>query len=394
MKTRRTKTTLLESSIQNLRNSMGSLSMDQFVLQTIESLMSIERNEFLDSCTEDKGNGSYTRAFQSLSKNGLVIKVPRTRSGDFSPDTLELLKINQQQLDDICLSLYKKGLSGADISHFINECFGEKASPSKISQLAKIFHQFRTAWQNAPLETHYKAVFGDVIFITVRRADSYSKEGVYVLYGVRQDNKRELLALETNPTEGAVFWGEILQTLKKRNVQIIDLFIADGIAGLEDQIMKHYPQAEFQKCVIHKMRNILNQIRPKDKDELAEDLKEVFNNFDQNSSLAKAKEKVAKFIEKWRIKYPAIKRYFDENTIDYYFTYINYDPRVRRMIYTSNSVENINRAIRKATKNKLSFESSDRLLDYTFMVIKEFEEKNLMKYPVTNYKYFTKLTTT
>jgi transposase-like protein len=373
---------------------MGSLSMDQFVLQTIESLMSIERNEFLDSCTEDKGNGSYTRAFQSLSKNGLVIKVPRTRSGDFSPDTLELLKINQQQLDDICLSLYKKGLSGADISHFINECFGEKASPSKISQLAKIFHQFRTAWQNAPLETHYKAVFGDVIFITVRRADSYSKEGIYVLYGVRQDNKRELLALETNPTEGAVFWGEILQTLKKRNVQKIDLFIADGIAGLEDQIMKHYPQAEFQKCVIHKMRNILNQIRPKDKDELAEDLKEVFNNFDQNSSLAKTKEKVAKFIEKWRIKYPAIKRYFDENTIDYYFTYINYDPRVRRMIYTSNSVENINRAIRKATKNKLSFESSDRLLDYTFMVIKEFEEKNLMKYPVTNYKYFTKLPTT
>ena len=334
------------------------------------------------------------RILGSLSKNGLVIKVPRTRSGDFSPDTLELLKINQQQLDDICLSLYKKGLSGADISHFINECFGEKASPSKISQLAKIFHQFRTAWQNAPLETHYKAVFGDVIFITVRRADSYSKEGVYVLYGVRQDNKRELLALETNPTEGAVFWGEILQTLKKRNVQKIDLFIADGIAGLEDQIMKHYPQAEFQKCVIHKMRNILNQIRPKDKDELAEDLKEVFNNFDQNSSLAKAKEKVAKFIEKWRIKYPAIKRYFDENTIDYYFTYINYDPRVRRMIYTSNSVENINRAIRKATKNKLSFESSDRLLDYTFMVIKEFEEKNLMKYPVTNYKYFTKLPTT
>jgi hypothetical protein len=89
--------------------------MDQFVLQTIESLMSIERNEFLDSCTEDKGNGSYTRAFQSLSKNGLVIKVPRTRSGDFSPDTLELLKINQQQIDDICLSLYKKA-SAAPIS--------------------------------------------------------------------------------------------------------------------------------------------------------------------------------------------------------------------------------------------------------------------------------------
>ena len=252
----KTKNSLLDSSIQNLRNSLSSLSMDQFVLKTIESLMSIERNEYLDTADKDKGNGSYGRAFKTLSKNGLVINVPRTRGGLFSPAALELLKINQEQLDDICLSLYKKGLSGNDISSFIDECFGEKASPSKIGELAKVFHKFRESWENSPLEKHYKVVFGDVVFITVRRGDSYSKEGVYVAYGVREDDRRELLALETNPTEGILFWGGILENLKSRGVEIIDLFVADVITGLEDEVLKYYPMAEFQKCVVHKMRNI------------------------------------------------------------------------------------------------------------------------------------------
>ena len=124
---------------------------------------------------------------------------------------------------------------------------------------------------------------------------------------------------------------------------------------------------------------------------MAEDLKIVFDNFDENSTLKNAKSKVKFFIEKWKERYPNIGSFFKEETIDYSFTYIKFDSRVRRMIYTTNSIENINRAIRKATKNKLSFESPVRLLDYVFMVIKEFEEKNLMKFPVTNYKYFAKV---
>lgn len=261
----------------------------------------------------------------------------------------------------------------------------------KIGELLKVFNKFRLAWQNSQLESHYKVVFSDVIFITVRRGSSYSKEGVYVLYGVRDDNRRELLALESNPTEGSFFWGDILQDLKKRGVTSIDLLVADGIQGLEDELMKQYPQALFQKCVIHKMRNILNKIRPKEKLEVAEDLKKVFDNFDKDSTLHDAQHKVTVFINTWKDRYPTIERFFNEDTIDYYFTYIKYDYRVRRMIYTSNSIENINRAIRKATKNKLSFESHTRLLDYVFMVVKEFEEKNLMKFPVTNYKYFAKI---
>lgn len=385
---------LLEKSIKSLRENLSSLSMDKFVATTIETLMNIERGEYLEKVNDpevDKGNGYYSRAMKTLSRSSIFVNIPRTRTGLFSPATLELLKINREKVDEIALSLYKKGMTSQDIQSFLDEIFEEKLSPSKISNLAKAFNKFRMAWQNAKLEKYYKVVFGDVIFVTIRRGDGYAKEGVFVAYGVRDDNRRELLILELNPTESPQFWGEILKNLRdKRGVEEIGLFVADGIQYLEDEVLKIYPNTDFQKCVVHKMRNVLNKISPKDKNEVASDLKEVFDNFDKDATINKAMKKIAIFLEKWKQKYPNLKNYFKEGNIEYYFTYIKFSPLVRRMIYTTNSLENLNRQIRKTTRNKLSFESPERLLDYLFMVIKEFEEKNYMVYPVTNYKYFRK----
>lgn len=378
---------ILEGSIKNLRSSLTELSLDQFLASTIDSLMEIERGEYLEQAN-DKGNGFYGRAFNSLSKNCLKINVPRTRTGDFSPNTLELVKISQEQVNELCLSMYKKGMTSRDISDLIKDMFGEGVSATKITNLAKVFHQFREAWEKSKLERRYLAIFCDCIFITVRREDNYSREAVYVAYGVREDLKREILCLSVNPTESAVEWGELFEKLKKRGIEKTDLIIADGLKGLEQEIHRVFPAAKFQKCAVHKMRNILNKTRPKDKAEMAEDLKEVFGNFDSDATIERALKKVDKLCDKWKIKYPNFKRFFDEDTIEYYFTYIDFNPRVRRMIYTTNSIENLNRVIRKATKNKLSFESPDNLLDYVFMVTKEFEEKNFMKYPISEFKYF------
>ena len=366
--------------------------MEQFVASTIESLMQVERAEHLEANESDKGNGFYGRSLKSLSKNCLLVNVPRTRANNFAPLTLELAKMGGEQIDELCLSLYKKGMSGADIQDIIKQMFGGGVSASKVNKLSKTFHKFRVAWQNTKLQKHYKAVFADVVFVKVRRGDSYSKEGVYVAYGVREDNKRELLILDTNPTESSSMWGEFFRDLKdNRGVETIDLVVADGIQGLEDEILKLFPKAEFQKCVVHKMRNVLTKTRPKDKAAVAEDLKVVFDNFESTASLKHAKEKLEAFLSKWEEIYPDFSRLFKASTVDYYFTYIKFAPKVRRMIYTSNSIENVNRAIRKATKNKLSFESPDKMMDYIFMVVKEFEEKNFMRYPVSNYKSFEKV---
>lgn len=387
-------TKLLEKSIKSLRENMDDLSMDKFVATTIESLMNIERDEYIeeiDNPKKDKGNGYYSRAMSSFSKNSLAVFVPRTRTGLFSPATLELLKINREKIDQIALSLYKKGMTSSDIKSFLDEVFEENMSPSKLSNIAKTFNKFRVAWRNSKLEKRYKVIFGDAVWITVKRGNEYSKEAVFIAYGVKEDNRRELLVLELNPTESAQFWTELFKELKeKRGVEEIDLFVADGLKGLEYGLAKVYPKTEFQKCVVHKMRNILNKVSPKDKKEVAEDLKEVFNNFDEYATINRALKKITQFVKKWKNKYPNLKNYFKKGEIEYHLTYIKFDYRVRRMIYTTNSIENLNRQVRKTTRNKLSFESPDRLLDYLFMVIKEFEEKNYMRYPVANYKYFKK----
>jgi putative transposase len=382
----------LETSLKNLRMSMSEWSLDNFILMTIEALMDVERSEYLVRATgSDKGNGYYSRALRSLSKDCLTVNIPRTRTGDFTPNAIELIKIGQERINELCLTLYRKGVTSRDVSAIVSELFGDSVSATKVTNLAKSFNEFRIAWENSELQRRYLAIFADCIFITVKRGDSYTKEAVYLAYGVREDLHREIVSLSINPTEGAFNWGELLEDLKMRGVQSVDLFIADGLTNLEDEIHRVFPGAQFQKCVVHKMRNILNKTRPRDKTAMAEDLKEMFDNFSESDTVERAMLKVEKFIIKWKKTYSHIANYFKDGNIEYYFTYIKFNTQVRRMIYTTNSIENINRLIRKATKNKLSFESPETLLDYIFMVVKDFEDRNMMKYPVLNYKYFKSL---
>jgi transposase-like protein len=232
-------------------------------------------------------------------------------------------------------------------------------------------------------------IFCDAIYITVKRGSSYAKEPVHIIYGIREDNKRELLDLSINPTESASSWSEAIKRLKTRGVKSVDLVVADGLQGLEDEVHKHLPGTEFQKCVVHKMRNILNKARPKDKEAIAKDLKHVFDNFSEDSSIEKAQSKLEQFIETWRPLYPSVAASLQTNSMEYYFTYIKFPCNLRRMLYTTNSIENLNKKIRKATKNKQSFEKPDRLLDFLFVIIKDFEVANWMKFPVSIFSTWT-----
>lgn len=384
---------ILLHGLKNLRLSLDSLSMETFVVNSLEMLMLLEREEYLNNLkaahVHDKGNGHYPRSFKSLSRNSIIINVPRTRHTDFKPFVLEFLKYNQEQINDLVLTLYRKGLTTRDVSDILKHFFGEDISYAQVSNLAERFNELREAWEKSKLEPYYKTVFCDAIYVTVKREKSYANEPVHIIYGIREDNKRELLSLKVNPTESANSWSEIIADLKVRGVLKIDLFVADGLPTLENEIHKHFPEAQFQKCVVHKMRNILNKTRPKQKEEVARDLKHVFDNFDKGDTIASAKDKLLKFLEKWQGTYPEFSKSFAEDITDYYFTYIGFPCSMRRMIYTTNSIESLNKKIRKATKNKQSFEKIDRLLDYIFVIIKDFETENWMKYPVSAFASWT-----
>lgn len=383
----------LTGAMKNMRLAFPELSMDEFAIQNMQVLFGMEREEYLQATDNDKANGYYSRSLKSLMKNGIVINIPRTRDGGFSPIAFELIKMNQEQVNELCLTLYKKGMTSRDVSEVMDKFFGNSVSHTTVAELAEKFHEIRLAWQNSKLESLYRVIFCDCIWITVKRGDSYQKEAVYVCYGVNTQNKRELLALKVNPTETISIWKEVFSEIKERGVLDISLVVADGIQHMEDVVLESFPKAEFQKCVVHKERNILDSIRPKDKKAVGEDLKEVFNNFTKTDSLDTALAKAQVFTEKWRPIYPDLKKFFKPGIIEYYFTYIKFPPEVRRLIYTTNSIENLNRGIRKGTKNKLQFQKPETLLDYVFIVIKEFEEKNWSKYPVQQFEYIKQKST-
>lgn len=383
----------LESAVKTMRAALSDMSMEQFVMQNMQTLFGLEREEYLEKATEDKGNGYYSRSLQALMKNGIMINVPRTRNSGFAPIALQLFKMNQDQVNELVLTLYKKGMTTRDISDVMTDFFGDSVSHTTVANLAEQFHGIREAWEHSTLDATYHAIFCDCIFITVRRGDSYEKEAVYIAYGVTGRNTRELLALSISPTESMTVWKELFSSLKERGVHDVALVIADGITGMEDAVMEAWRKTKLQKCVVHKMRNVLADIRPKDKAAVANDLKEVFNNFDAHATKEEAYKKVERFCATWREKYRTIDRHFNAKTLDYYFTYIEYPPEVRRMIYTTNSIENLNKHIRKGTKNKLSFESPERLLDYVFIIMKEFEHKNWSRFPVHQFSFIHSMQT-
>ena len=201
----------LLSGLRNLRSGLDGLSLENFVINTLECLMFLEREEYLEKLKQnacvDKGNGTYPRSFKSFSKNSLFINIPRTRYTDFKPVVLEFLKYNQEQVNELVLKPYIKGMTTRDVSEVLGDFFWEDISYAQVSNLAEKFNEVRLAWERTSLEKHYKVEYCDAMYVCVKRETSYAKEPVHIAYGVRDDNKRELL----NPRLSSLFaWFSIL----------------------------------------------------------------------------------------------------------------------------------------------------------------------------------------
>ena len=383
---------VLYAAIQNLFESQDAFSLDTFSIAVLEILMLLEREQYLKNAKgeNDIGNGSYQRSFRALKPNSLLINIPRTRNGNFKPLTMEILKKNQETVNSLALLLYRKGMSSRDVADIMQGFFGESMSYETVNNLAEFFNAIRKKWENQMLDPYYKVIYCDALYVSVKRNNSYSKEAVHVIFGVKEDNTRELLLLEINPTERKQVWYEYYKKLKARGVEQVDLIVGDGLQGLSDAAKSCFPGGHFQRCVAHRMRHLLNKVRPRDKRAVAEDLKKIFDNFETTSTLAEANKKLRLFANKWKKAYPKVVKALDEErTIDD-FTYVAYPVAVRRMIYTTNAIENLNRQIRKVTKTKVTFDKEENLLDLVFMVIKDFEGNNWQKYPVHAFKDWEK----
>ena len=310
--------------------------LNEILTMTLNGLMYSERSAFL---TESRNSSNKSNGYRPVRGYGfgkeLLLSVPRDRLGVFKPVILAMLRDQQEHLNEICFELYGKGLTTEQVGEIIGKIYGRSYSTSYISKINTSFYEQLSQWRTRPLSWHYPVVYIDVIHIKVRR-EKVSSEAFYVVLGLTEEFTREVLSIVNLPSESASGWLEILQELSARGVSRVDLFVSDGLKGLEDSILQVFPKSEIQKCVIHFYRNVLNKVKPMHKSEVAKDLKNVFDVGLQSDTKQQAMLRLSEFIIKWSKYYRYIEELKNKRDMEMYFTFKDFTHQIRAMIYTTN----------------------------------------------------------
>ncbi|MGI6393458.1 MAG: IS256 family transposase [bacterium] len=292
----------LEKMVENCLIYGKDDSVESVLSTVFETIMKMERSEFLQENGEgNKGNSYYERMARGIT-NFFKLKVPRGRLGLFHPVFLDSLKQEQAQLEHLAFSLYVKGLSTRDITDVIDENFGRRYSPSFVSKITKEFEEIRESWLNRKLDKEYFFVFVDAIYLPVRR-DTVESEAFYIIMGLNKEFKREILGIYNFPSESTAGWESAFEDLKERGFEKCLMFIADGFKGIKKAVKNQFPQHKLQLCLVHKLSNLKKRIRSSAFQELREDFNAVFKKGDVTYTVEDGKKALQHFIDKWKKHY-------------------------------------------------------------------------------------------
>lgn len=346
------------------------------VLQlSLEALMRAER-EVHNSDTLDVSNGYRWRKTFGIQKQ-LKLQVPRSRYHQFYPVLLAVLKDQEQEIRELAFKLYGSGLTTIQVGEIFDDLYNKSYSTTQISRLFEYARKEVRQWLERPLESYYPIVYIDATYISTRRQESVSKEAYFTILGVKPDRTREVLSIVNFPQESATAWTEVFKDLQIRGVKTIDLVISDALSGIEESVVKVFSQISHQFCVFHLKKNVLKHIKPKDKDDIIGQLKDVFVVDDKTDSIEKGWQRWIDFIEKNKKKYPVLNKIKTER-YRYYFTYLKYDYRIRSMLYTTNWIERLNRDYKRTTRMRGALPNPDAtilLLGYVAMNKKAYQRK-------------------
>ena len=335
-----------------------SKTIEEMLEAELTSELGYERYEAEGRNSGNNRNGHYTRKIRS-SGGDTKIKVPRDRNGEFQS---ALLKKNSNEIEQKITAMYAKGMSTRDIQDMLTELYGIDVSPDTISAITDKVWPLVEAWQNRPLAPLYAILYLDAIHIKLKRDGKIDNVAVYNVLGVDLDGHREILGHWVGDgAEGANFWLSVVTDLQNRGVQ--DVFIAaiDGLTGFKDAIQSVFPKTQVQRCVIHQIRQSLKYVIWKDRKSFVADLKIVY----QAATRENAEANLLQLEQTWGSKYGSAVRSWQNNWEDL-ATFFEFPKEIRRLIYTTNTVEGYHRQLRKVIKSKGSFptEQSVRKLLY------------------------------
>ena len=377
---------LSKSQLQNVINDhiLHDEGLTDLFSMMINGLMFSERQAFLSNETGNKGNG-YRKATRSGIGSKLELSIPRDRLGVFKPVILGLLDEQEEKVKDLCFELYGKGLTTRQIEDVIEKIYGSNYSKSSISRITTDFSSLIDSWLNRTLESHYPIVYIDATHVKVRR-DTVSTEAFYVFLGLKEDYTREVLGIINIPQESASGWQEVLEGIKARGVQKVCLFVFDDLTGLDTVIGKVFSSSLQQKCIIHFQRNLSKHIRRTDRIRFCQDVKEVFNPDEPFYNSQDASEKIREVLQKWVKRYPKLKHTIQRDDLETLFTYLKFDYRIRRMIYTTNWIERLNKSFKRTLKMRNALPNPQAVITLMGFTAMEMEQ-GTYSYPISNFKF-------
>jgi len=342
---------------------------------TIQAILEAEMDEHL-------GYEPYERSENSNSRNGkksktirskygeMEIDVPQDRESSFEPKIVRKRQKDISGIEDKIIAMYAKGLTTREISEQIEDIYGFEVSEGMVSNITNKLLPEIEEWQRRPLSSVYPIVFIDAVHFSVRDNGIIRKLAAYTILGINEEGKKEVLTIQIGENESSKYWLNVLNELKNRGVKDILVLCADGLTGIKESIAVAYPQTEYQRCIVHQVRNTLKYVADKDKKAFAADLKSIYQAPSEEAGYAQMKE----VTEKWQEHYPNAMKSWTANW-DVISPIFNFSADVRKVIYTTNAIESLNSTYRRLNSKRSVFPSDTALLKALYLTTFEVTKK-------------------
>ena len=367
--------------------------LKQLSKRLIERALAGELNHHLQASKADGSEAKQSESSSANSRNGyskktirseqgeMELSIPRDRQGDFEPVLVPKHQRRVAGLDDKIVAMYARGATTRDISAQLEELYGVKVSATLISEVTDEVLEDVKQWQTRPLEGLYPVVYLDALYVNIKVSGRVSKRAVYVVLALNREGNKELLGLWVGDAEaeGAKFWLKVLTDLKNRGLKDILIACCDGLVGFPQAIEAVYPHTQVQLCIVHLMRNCLRYVPWKQRKAVAADLKPIY----QAATLEEAESALDTFAAKWDEQFPAISQIWIRHW-EHVVPIFDYPMAIRKVIYTTNAIESLNRSLRKVIKTKAVFPNEESVLKLMYLAMRNISKR--WTRPVKNWK--------
>ena len=342
---------------------------------TIQEMLEAEMDDHLGYEKYDRSespnyrNGKKTKKIRSR-YGDMDIEVPQDRDSSFEPKIVQKRKKDISAIDEKIISMYAKGMTTRQISETIEDIYGCQISEGMVSNITDRLLPEIEEWQNRPLSDVYPILFIDAVHFSVRDNGIIRKLAAYIILGINSDGHKEVLSIQVGENESSKYWLSVLNELKNRGVKDILILCADGLSGIKESIAVAFPNTEYQRCIVHQVRNTLKYVADKDKKEYAKDLKTIY----QAASEEIAHKNMEQITEKWEPKYPNAMKSWAKNW-DAMSPIFKFSADVRKVIYTTNAIESLNSTYRRLNRQRSVFPSDTALLKALYLATFEATKK-------------------